>query len=60
VIVGPSWGRGCGAGGAAAHNVAATSKATVSAAATRGLLCGCIEFGIMGTRMLNAFDLDWR
>src|ERR1700736_1031875 len=52
-MVGPSWDFTCGAAG----NVSDTSNAaSARTAATRSLGCGLVEFGIMGTRMLNAFD----
>src|ERR1700682_4028426 len=53
-MVGSSWGFTC----CAAGNVTDTSKAaSASTAAARSLGCGLVDFGIMGTRMLNAFDL---
>jgi hypothetical protein len=53
VIVGPSCDRLCGAAG----SVTATSMTASARAGTiRGLGCDFIDFGIMGARVLNAFD----
>src|SRR5665213_602658 len=48
----------CGAAGEAAAQVTGTSKTdSANMAAMRVLSCGWVDFDIMGTRMLNAFDL---
>src|SRR5258708_30637119 len=51
-MVGPS----SGFNGGAAKVADTSNAASASTAATRGLSCGLVEFGIMGTRILNAFD----
>src|ERR1700674_2548370 len=56
-MVGPSSDFTCTAAGEAAD---ANNAASARTAAMRALGCGLVEFGIMGTRMLNAFDLRSR
>src|SRR5216684_8529463 len=56
-MVGPSSDFTCCAAGKVIDTNNATSAST---AAMRGLGCGLAEFGIMGTRILNAFDLRSR
>src|SRR5882757_11343054 len=52
-MVAPSSGFAGGAAGKAADTSNAASASTTT---MRGLCCGLVEFGIMGTRILNAFD----
>src|ERR1700731_4308841 len=52
-MVAPSSGFGGGAAGKAADTSNAASASTTM---MRGLSSGLVEFGIMGTRILNAFD----
>src|SRR3982074_3176737 len=56
-MVGPSWALPCGAAGNVTHTSNAPSART---AAMRGFGCRLVELGIMGTRILNAFDLRFR
>src|SRR5450631_3175937 len=57
-MVGPSWGLACW--GEAGIDTDTSTAMSAKTAANRELGGGLVEFGIMGTRILNAFELRSR